>query len=82
MYEVIFSKKAEKFLDKLNQKDQERILLATERLIIRPEAHLVRLVGSPLFKFRVGDYRLLIDFKKELLIVYCVDIGHRKNIYK
>jgi mRNA interferase RelE/StbE len=82
MYEVIFSKKAEKFLDKINPKDQERILLATERLLIRPESYIVRLVGSPLYKFRVGNYRLLMDFEKGRLTILCVEIGHRKNIYK
>jgi mRNA interferase RelE/StbE len=81
MYDIILVKSVEKFLDKLNSKDQERIILSLEKLRIRPEAYLIRLVGEKLYKFRVGNHRLIIDFKKEQLIVLVVKIGHRKNIY-
>ena len=82
MYEIIISKRVEKFLDKLNDKERERIILALERLRIRPESYLTRLVGEKSYKFRVGDYRLIIDLEKNQLAVLVVKIGHRKNIYK
>ncbi|MFH1133328.1 MAG: type II toxin-antitoxin system RelE/ParE family toxin [Nanoarchaeota archaeon] len=82
MYEVIFSKKAEKFLDKLPQVDRERILLAAEKLRIRPETFITRMVGEKVYKFRVGDYRLLVDLDKGNLIVLVITIGHRRNVYK
>ncbi len=81
MYQIILVKNAEKFLDKLDSKNRERIILALEKLRFRPEAHLKRLVGEKAYKFRVGDYRLIIDLNKEQLIVLVVKIGHRKNIY-
>ena len=37
MYEIILSKRVEKFLDKLNSKDRERIILSLDKLRIRPE---------------------------------------------
>lgn len=32
------------------------------------------------WRFRIGDYRLLFDIKKDKIIV--LKIGHRKDIYK
>lgn len=82
MYEIIISKRVEKFLDKLNSKDRERIVLSLDKLRIRPESYLKRLVGNKSYKFRVGDYRLIIDVENDKLLILIIDIGHRKNIYK
>ena len=82
MYEVILSKSVEKFIDKLDSKERERIIFALERLRIVPERYLKRLVGEQCYKFRVGNYRLIIDLKTDKLLVLVVKIGHRKNIYK
>lgn len=82
VYEIILSKRVEKFLDKLNSRDRERIILSLDKLRIRPEAYLKRLVGDKSYKFRVGDYRLIVDLEKDKLLVLVIDIGRRKNIYK
>ena len=82
MYEIILAKNVVKYLDKLNSKDRERILNSLEKLRIRPSAYLVRLVGEKTYKFRVGNYRLIIDLNNNELMVLVVNIGHRKNIYK
>lgn len=82
MYEIILAKNVEKYLDKLNSKDRERIILALEKLRIRPESYLTRLVGEPTYKFRVGNYRLIVDLDQGKLLVLVVDLGHRRNIYK
>ncbi len=82
MYEIILAKSVEKFLDKIDSKERERIINALEKLKIRPEAYLVRLVGETGYKFRIGNYRLIIDLNKSELSVLVIRIGHRKNIYK
>ena len=82
MYEIILAKSVEKYLDKLNSKIRERILNALEKLRIRPEAYIIRLVGEKAYKFRVGKYRLIIDLDKNQLLVLVLKIGHRRNIYK
>lgn len=81
MYEIIIAKKVEKYLDKLNSKDRERIIHALEKLRIRPEAYLVRLVGEKSYKFRVGQYRVIVDLDKTKLLILVIKIGHRKNVY-
>ena len=35
-----------------------------------------------LWRYRVGDYRLICQIKDNELIILVLDIGHRKNIYK
>lgn len=34
------------------------------------------------WRYRIGDYRLLVEIKDEELIVLAIDIGHRKDAYK
>ncbi|NOZ80686.1 MAG: type II toxin-antitoxin system RelE/ParE family toxin [DPANN group archaeon] len=82
MYEIILAKNVEKYLDKLNSKERERIISSLEKLRIRPEHYLVRLVGEKSYKFRVGNYRLIVDLDNNQLSVLVIKIGHRKNIYK
>jgi mRNA interferase RelE/StbE len=35
-----------------------------------------------LWKYRVGDYRILCFFKQEVLVVLVLEIGHRREVYK
>ena len=82
MYTLIYSEKADRQLGKLPSDIRERILLALERLRIRPEScDIKRLVGISSYRFRVGDYRIIFDLEKERLLILVVEIGHRKNIY-
>lgn len=81
MYEIIFSEKASKQFYKLEKSLQERIISSLERIRIRPEAYVTKLVGDPAYKLRVGDYRILLDISQGKLIILVIKIGHRKNIY-
>ena len=80
-YQIFFTDKAKKQLEKLEKVDQERIIKSLQRIRIRPEAHITKLVGDPEYKLRVGDYRVILDIEKEKLVVLVLMIGHRKNIY-
>lgn len=82
LYEIIFSQKAKKQLFKLEKVTQERIIAALERIRIRPEAYITKLVGDPGYKIRVGDYRVIMDIDRTKLLVLVIKIGHRRNIYE
>jgi len=83
MYELIYSADAIKSLDKLDKNIQERILIALERLRIRPEScDIKKLIGIPGYRFRVGDYRVIFDIDKDKLLIFVLEVGHRRNIYK
>lgn len=36
---------------------------------------------SGIWRYRVGDYRILCQIENQALIVLVVAVGHRKNIY-
>ena len=82
MYDVEFSQSAERQLLKLEKPVQQRIISALERIRIRPYPHVKKLVSSPYFRLRVGDYRVILDIQKDKLIILVLEVGHRKNIYK
>lgn len=82
MYEIIFSNKASKFLNKLPKKDRKHVVEVLKRARIRPEAHFERLVGKRLYKLRAGDYRIIAEINKGILCILVIKIGHRRNIYK
>ncbi len=81
MYEIIFSDTAFRQLTKLEKNIQPRIIAALERIRIRPEIYVTKLVGEPCYKLRVGDYRIIMDVDKNLLKILILKVGHRKNIY-
>ena len=81
-YDIIFTDTSRRQFRKLEKDVQERIINALERIRIRPESYVKKLVGDPGYRLRVGDYRVILDIQKSELIILVIKIGHRKNIYK
>ena len=82
MYDLIYSPSALKELEKLDKAIRDRIIIALERLRIRPgSCDIRRLVGMPGYRFRVGDHRIIFDIEQEKLHLLVLKIGHRKNVY-
>ena len=81
-YEITFTDTSRKQFRKLEKDVQERIITALERIRIRPESFVKKLVGDPGYRLRVGDYRVILDIQKSELVILVIKIGHRKNIYK
>jgi len=84
MYEIIFFERAEKQFKKLPFEIRERISNVLERIKIRPLQFdaIKKLVNSNYYRLRVGDYRIILDIQQNKLIVFVIELGHRKNIYK
>jgi len=81
-YEIIFSDNALKQLKKLDRNVQERIVSTLERIRIRPQSYVTKLVGDPAYRLRVRDYRIILDIENDKLVVLVLKIGHRKKRYK
>lgn len=49
-----------------------------------PFEHGKMLVGdkSGLWRYRVGDYRLICEVQQDKVVILVVEIGHRRDIYK
>ena len=80
MYEIKFTDKAKIQFLKLENEIQERMGSVLERIKIRPDHFVEKLVGEPGYKLRVGDYRVLFSVNNNLITIW--KVGHRKNIYK
>lgn len=81
MYEIVFSSRAQKELHKLERDVQVRVMAVLERIRIRPELHLQKLVGQDGYKVRIGGYRAIADVDKEKRVLFVHRVGHRRNIY-
>ena len=81
-YDILFSDISLKQLKKIEKEDKERIIKALERIRIRPEAHITKLVEDPGYRLRVGKYRVILDIDKRKLIILVLKIGHRKKFIK
>ena len=82
MYDIQFTRSAQKQFDKLPLDIRERISSVLERARIRPQAYFERLVGDKAYKLRIGDYRVIADIYHDKLLILVVKTGHRKSIYK
>jgi mRNA interferase RelE/StbE len=85
MYKIEFEQRAKKQFYKLSREVQERLTKAIdEKLSVNPKEYLIPLTGdkSGLYKFRVGDYRLLCSKDDEKLHVLVVKVKHRREVYR
>ena len=82
MYEIEFSQTAEKQFSKLEREIQRRIISTLERIRIKPYPSVKKLVGGPYFRLRIGKYRAILDIRDDKLIIFVIEVGHRKKIYK
>ncbi|WP_297648784.1 type II toxin-antitoxin system RelE/ParE family toxin [uncultured Treponema sp.] len=83
---VNFSGKALKQLSKLDSSIQKRIIdFLTEISQLRdPRSRGKLLVGNlrGIWRYRVGDYRILCQIKDKELCIFVVEIGHRREVYE
>ncbi len=85
-WEVKFDNRARKELRKLDQQSQKRILtwirenLATSE---SPRRFGKSLKGTMkgLWRYRIGDYRIISQIKDDEVLILVVRIGHQKDIY-
>ena len=81
-FEIIWSDLASEQLAKMDRPIAKRIFGAVSKLAENPYRWVNRIVNSPYYRLRVGDYRVIIDIQRAVLRVIVIKLGHRKNIYK
>ena len=81
-YKIEIKKSAAKELFLMPKKDLKRILKRIKNLSVDPRPiGCVKLSGQDRYRIRQGNYRILYSIEEEILVVYVVKIGHRKDIY-
>ena len=80
---VRIEKTPRRFLKSLQISDKKRIDVALTLLAenpIPPKAK--KLTGRDGYRIRVGDYRIIYEIQKNVLVVLIIDIGDRREIYR
>ena len=80
-YDIHWSEKSEKFLEKLPREISKRIVQKINSIRENPFHFVEHYEGESYFKLRVGDYRALIDIDSSNRLIEIRVVGHRKNIY-
>ncbi len=87
MWTLQFEKDASKDFEKLPQMVQKRIWsFFLKRILTQPDPHILgkSLSGSfkGLWRYRVGDYRVICQIQKTTVTVLVLAVGHRSTVYK
>ena len=86
MYKIELSKNVEKVLTDVFKADRKlygRLINVIEALSENP--FVGKKLKGPLkgdYSLRVGSYRIIYSVSNKKLIVYIIDLGHRREIYK
>ena len=85
-WRIEFSPRAAKSFRKLDRGEQKRIqnFLHRLRAASDPRGSGKALVGTKrgLWRWRVGDYRIIADIVDDKVLIMLIDIGHRSSVYK
>ncbi len=86
-WKITFNPHAKKELSELDKSVQKRIIKFLEERIQSHEDP--RRLGGPLrgdlkslWKYRIGDYRLICKIQDTLIEVVVLQVGHRRDVYK
>jgi len=84
MFQVYLLKEAEKELNRLPAKVQNRIRGQIKELANFPKVrNCVKIIGyEDTFRLRVGDYRALFRVYSDENRIVVAEVGHRGKIYK
>lgn len=84
-YSVKVTKQAEKFLEKIPQRDFLKLMQIIQALSVNPRPRWIeKIKGSdkPIFRVAWGSYRIIYTIEDHILLVTIVDVNHRKDVYR
>ena len=84
MYTVEVREDAAKAAKKLSRKMREAIYAAVAGLADNPRPHGCKRLtrAEPLYRIRVGDYRIVYTIQDKRLVVLVIRIAHRSRVYR
>ncbi|AYV94475.1 addiction module toxin RelE [Fusobacterium necrophorum subsp. funduliforme] len=86
-YQVLLSQKAEKSLQKMDKGVARLItswIIKNLYSVENPRIHGKELKSNlkGLWRYQVGDYRLIAEIKNRELLIFMIEIGYRREIYE
>ena len=85
MHTVVFEKQAKEFLDSIPGGVKSNVIRRIRALAANPYAknnNVKRLKGREGYRLRVGNIRVIYDIASDVLMIYVLRIGFRKDIYQ
>jgi mRNA interferase RelE/StbE len=81
-YTLVYTRRAEKDINKLHPSLKQRIGKALLKLQFNPVGHSEKLTDPKIgtYRFRIGDYRIIFDIEGSDVVI--LRVGHRKEIYR
>jgi mRNA interferase RelE/StbE len=83
-YKIQFKASVAKDLQRIGRPESERILKAVREKLAQDPHQGIPLKGAKnvLWRYRVGDYRVLYSFSQAELWLLVVHIAHRREVYR
>ena len=80
IYDIVFSKQAKKFLEKLTPKQRQRIYLRLENL--PSGTGIIKMTDlRNRYRMRIGSFRVLYEVENNILTVFIIEIDNGGDIY-
>ena len=85
-YSLVFSKEADKQISKLDPGVRRMILKWLDKNVdgcIDPRIHGKALIANRAgqWRYRIGDYRVICLIEDDRLVVLCISVAHRREVY-
>ena len=81
-FDILWSDSAARQFRKLDRTVARRIFDRVGELREDPTRHVSKLVNSPYYRLRVGDYRVILDIQRNVLRILVLKVGRRDAIYE
>jgi mRNA interferase RelE/StbE len=85
MYKVIWEKRAQKDLKKIDFILVKKIVEKVETYLAQDPVNIgesLRHDYKGLFRFRFEDYRVIYQIKHQQILIIVIEVGHRREIYR
>lgn len=83
LYKIFFKASVEKDLRSIPKKDLQKIILKIGSLAENPRPEgSEKLTGLARYRIRQGRYRVVYSIQDNILTVWVVKVGQRKDIYR
>ena len=85
-WHVEFAERPRKALRKLDKQAAARIIAALEAIanLDDPRLRGKALTGtlSGLWRYRVGDYRIIVKIEQDRFVIIVIEVAHRREVYR
>ncbi len=84
MYNLVPTPHFARQFKKLDKFTQKKIKSYLENILNNPRSRgkMLQANRSGQWRYRIGDYRVIVNIQDEKLIILALEIGHRREIYK